>query len=225
MAISKLNPARPFRIYDYVPVDNNAGRVDCYGYPGDIDYKKGLRLRLSRKDTFIKGHLKETIYYESYDAILKVHSTPVVRVIADYVYAGDGLIDYRDKDWYYYDEAGNEYWMKGNDRKYYLTPTARRAEGRVRRQNVIDNIELNVVGMLVQAAGMSFEEAVVAGTSFTTTYSAERDSFLKDHTDMYPNAIATDSVFSWLDTPLGPGVTIRLWCINELQPPAGADIG
>ena len=126
-----------FKIYNYV---YNDIRIDEYAPPKEINYKglKHLSIRLQDKKTWSKGFLTKVEYYAAYNSETKEYHNIILEVIQNYVYGADGLINYREKDWYYYLEDGTKLWIKGSDGKenrfkYYTSNSAKRAEGRRRR--------------------------------------------------------------------------------------------
>ena len=212
MSINTGNPDKPYKIYQFVP---KSKKVDIYGYPGNIDYKKELTIRLARKDTFENGFLIKTEYYESYDAETQSYNNIVLDVETDYVYEGY-MINRREKKWYYYDEDEIRHLVKDTV-KFYLTTTEKRTAGRRRRENVLNTIDLTVVGMLYQAGVFDMTTSINNGVTLNKFYKTQIIEYRDDNTNSYYNALATDTEFPWLDTVIqAPSTTIRMWALNEL---------
>ena len=95
--------------------------------------------------------------------------------------------------------------------------TEGRTEGRRRRRNVIDQMSIRVVGVVAatETAG-DIAAAVALTTPYIEDLETEVQQYIEASSSNLSTAIASDTGHSWLDNPLAPGVTVRMFILGEL---------
>lgn len=150
-----------FKIYDYLSED----AVIKYGYmdplvtPKSVDYKKDLDRRLHPKYVFDSlGFLVSCTYYKDLSITqnqlgftVYTYSDPVLKYEASYYIKPDGYVGYRTvtRRWYRMDDS-----LDPDSKitvKYYEPMTAR-DEGKTRRRNLINELLIQVVGLLIMTS-------------------------------------------------------------------------
>ena len=241
----------PFKIYDFLKED--VGTHQRFVYPAGVDFKTDLKFTLAKK-TLPKVHGKPTSveYYEKKyfetdgDGNIVINpatgnpNTIYENIICriDFVLVYDSLGFQIQKvanlDWYREDGT-----VSGapKDLGYVLDPVldheARIAEGKQRRQAIVDGLQLPVLGMLfaimpVIDPALTQVDIINMGRVFLKTYKADFDDFVDESLSVTdpedPNfgkkvivvkmEQATDI---WLDIDIGGGITPRAVIISELD--------
>jgi hypothetical protein len=146
-------------IYHFISedvIERMGNNINYKTTPKSIDYKKDLNIRLHPDFTFNNlGFLTEVIYYENLvvtpNAIGSadfVFSNPIVKYTAEYTTGGDGYVQSR---------LIKRYWMMmdgtfgGNYKESFkiYDPISSREEAKRRRKNLVNNLLVNVVGLLL----------------------------------------------------------------------------
>lgn len=202
-----------YKIYQYISsVPLEEWRVPPYTY----NYKNALDIRLHPKRTFIKGELTKVEFYSSYDPGTETFDDLVVQ--EDYVYIREnGFVSSRELTitWVLADGTLSP---NTKTRIKYYDQGAALAEGKRRRKNLINNLSIQIVGLIAATEGVTVEEATATGEAFLDKHSADISTFELSGSDVLPQAIAADTEELWLDNPLpqDPETTIREFIISEL---------
>lgn len=183
-----------------------------------LNFKTGLSSRLHPKKTFVKGELQEVIHYRSATInpdLTKTYEDPVVRETFAYLRSGAGFAIMRTHTIEWMDFNG-EWALSKVQEKFYDEADVLR-EAKTRRQNVADFTMMGMIFLLDQTVPED------AGTPNVNKGRALWQAH-KDSIDLYIDAGIRDieteignDVTAWLDNPIGPGVTIRDWTLNELD--------
>lgn len=184
--------------------------------PHEIDYRTAPSVRLTPKRTFVKGELQKVEYYADYDQATDTYSNIVVQEDISYTRV-NGFVASREMviTWYFKDGTASP--ITKSRLKYYTGKEAI-AEGKRRRANIINLIEISVVGLIAQAEGVTVEDAAAIGETFLASLNLpvsnyERSGNTQLITDVQ-NATET-----WLDKPAAgqpDGVTIRDFIVDQL---------
>ena len=204
--------------------------------PKSIDYKIDLDVRLNPKYTFnSRGHLTECIYYKDLSVSVNgagistyTYSTPVLKYSAEYVVGEDNYTKSRTvtRAWYLLDGS-----ICSNTKittKVYEATQARE-EGVTRRNNIINNLLINVVGLILMTSddldtvseaetdGVNFLKEISDGISEYYQYGSKLDS------NGNPCKLIqqiTSSTYTRLNNYV-PGtsntVTIRMYILSKLN--------
>lgn len=221
-----------FKIYDYLSEDalEKIGE-DFTLTPKAVDYKKDVNGRLHPKRTFVKGFLTECEYFENAGLAVDpntgftgiTYENPVLKVEIDYYIGGDGYVSYRDT---------TRSWVKHNgeystdtkmSRKYYSKIEAKE-EGKRRRNNIIDQLTLEVGAFVVltETGTTSVQEAEALALPFLDELDTSIDKYLKGNTEPIINSItsADTSTHYWLDNTVpgsDPAITIQQYLLYTLN--------
>jgi hypothetical protein len=203
-----------YKLYEYIVGEHNS--TVC---PKTIDYGTQLTIRVHPKNTFSTGVLTKIIYYASYNGT--TYSLPVVEENYVYTYGAGNLASSRvlTIKWYYDD--GTISTDVKTMTKYYASYEAI-VESNRRRQNIIDALQLDIVGLIMQTNQVSQSSAMVTGSTFLDAYSAEVRSWLITPT-LYAlqnrlNAEVSGSTdFQWLFNAIGGGATIRSYLLSKIN--------
>ena len=221
-----------YKIWDYV-IDPPVGWTS----PVDLDYKKGLTIRLHPKKTFIRGELILREYFK--DASVNpdgsiTFSNPVLK--EEYVYTRDGtdlaISRIETISWYREDDSlGLD--VKIN-RKFY-DGLDKIQEGSTRRANVFDGVMIPIVTMLgyaqtvvriiatsnpsYQLTDAELEAEIQKGKDFITFYDDSFNGFVKSSDRKIVTDITNDTAHPFLDIEnfMNPGTTIRDFLIGEFN--------
>jgi hypothetical protein len=220
--LDSYSDRKKFKIYQYAHSDR-----DPYMSPFDLDYKTGLMINLVPAMTMVQGELRQVTYYAVYDANEPVYinrfKEPVLEVKVDYHRDYLGFAQYRvvTRRWYYEDGTiCNDMSMaKVTTKIYDFIGTIR--EGKRRRQNVIDNMMIPIMGMMLQTSvphQFSGEAEVIReARRFMSVHKISMVSFIDDSNPQLSEEIATASE-AWLNNVISAdGTTIRMYLMNELN--------
>jgi len=207
--IDSLSPDQ-YKIYKYIP--------DYYRYvledaPIDVDYVKGLTIRLNPIHKWDKGRIVETCWYAqaSLDALgEEVGTDLIVKEVFAYTLDAVGLARHRAQTitWILADDSEGD--SKLREKVY--NNAASRTEGRRRRRNVIDNMSIAVVGLLAatQYAG-DMAAAIAEGKLYMASVADETSMYVEDGASLLKDHITADATKTWLDQVIdGNGTTIRM---------------
>lgn len=148
-----------YKIYNFIS-DDMMDKVNIFNPPFSLDYKKDLKVRLY-PDYFIEknGLLTKVIYYEKlntwkdelgftqYD-----FENPILEYTAEYTFNEDSYLDERvvTRCWYKLDGTLDEENSKISLKVYDAFQS--RSEGRRRRQNLINQLILDTVGLIIMTS-------------------------------------------------------------------------
>ncbi len=209
------------RIFDYV-ADVELQEV-LTEPPFQIDYIRELNQRLNPIITDVyKGEVREITYYESVTLNPDGSQTGITEVIREsFVYVRDAslLPIYRTMKIYWTLENGDEHFTFKQRVKYY-TSEQKIAEGQKRRRNIIDFMQIPVIGMLVVTEGLTTDEAITLGAEFFDSHTVDVSSYIyTPRTGALQDAIAVDTT-DWLDNVVNipeSGDTIKDYMLDQLN--------
>lgn len=207
----------PYRIWSYSVEDR-----DPTDDPRGLNFKTGLHTRLHPVYDFVAGELQKVEYYAT--------ATPNAQGTVDYsdlvcdvsfTYTRDagGFAQYRvaTRRWFLADGTPGPH-VKVQV-KYY-TPQTSMKEGKRRRENIVDNAMMTVVGML-QATNPTTDIEVLLqwGRDLASEYSAQISTYIREsNRDIVTELGKNLPAYPWLDTIVdAQGTTIRDYLINELD--------
>lgn len=186
-----------------------------------LDYVRGLDIRLAPKRNFTNGVLTHVDYYA--DVSLNQYGQEVFSdlvVVEDYEYTrnADGFALARTMTIKWISEAETIHeTVKTRVKTYNLTESLR--ETARRRQNVLDLLQTDMIGIFVQGMGMTLDQAMGAGMDFFEAHISEITAFKE--IGSLSNLIASitaDTAFPWLDTVIAPpSTTVRHYIISKLS--------
>ena len=217
-------------VYEYKNLNNN--KIT----PKSIDYKKELDIRLHPKYTFdSQGYLTQCIYYQNLELTqnqlgftVYTYSNPIIHYSAVYNIKPDGYVGSRvvTRKWYMADGT-----LSNNAKiseKFY-EPMKARDEGKRRRQNLINNLIIDTVGLFIMTSpdlnnvtdaetdAMEFMKEVGSGISEYYEYGNKMDI---DNNPCKLIQQVMNSTYSRLNNFV-PGtnntVTIRMFLISRLN--------
>lgn len=186
----------------------------------DVNYKNGLTTRLHPRHTFERGVIVRTGYfaYMSFNPATYQFDFSEEVVREDYVYQRDanGFAQSRVMSitWFNNDGTVNE--ATKNRVKIYTTAESIRETAR-RRQNILDQLQVDLMGIFMQALGDTQRDAVRRGQQFWKGHS-NGIALFKDIGDEETliSEIANDTENTWLTADIG-GLTIRDFINSKLM--------
>jgi len=208
-------------IYDYiapwVQTDTDKTTPPCH-----INYTTDLTRRLQPMVTNIyKGEVREVVYYA--DATVNAQglveaTNPVVKEVSTYYRDVAKMAIYRTMQIYWYLKDGTLFTTAKVRTKYYA-PQEKIVEGQKLRGNIIDFMQPNVLGMLMQTEQISYDDAVTMGAELFHKYAAEISSWVyASRGNTLPQMVEDDTEVLWLDNVIdGQGTTIRDYIVDQLN--------
>ena len=218
-------------------IDSLLGNPGCRDIR-TVNYKSGLLGRLHKKLTsWFRGELREVEYYAD---DTETNLVLVVQVFADsdlttpgYARDGSGLAQERwtKRTWKRTD--GTDGTVKTTHKRYDHDKPTQQKEGRRRRQNVIDALELEVLPMLVATTAVNpasptqaeIDAAEVIGVAYIKKYSDDISDYIRTGDLSFKTSPAspniTDDTETWLDDSVvaygWTGPTIRDEMLGALK--------
>lgn len=205
---------KALRLGDYLPIP-----ATIWDPPLTLDYKKGLSIRLRRKNTFVKGELQKVEYYSG--ASIAANGTityvgdPIIREDITYVRDSLNLALSRELVITWLCKDGTDHPTTKTMAKVY-SHAQRSVEGKRRRSNVVDDLEIITAGLLIETElannGNDVQATVEHGRNLMATYSDSITGYLRAGLKDIITDIEDDATYTWLDnTPasLGGATTIR----------------
>lgn len=210
--VSSHNDAvRTFRIYDYV-ADTLNKRI----FPGFINYKTGLTTRLHPKHDIVRGELRKTVYYADSDGVN--FYVPVLEVNFTWHRDASGFCYRRDSSISYYMNDGSINEQTKDMIKFYNEQESIE-EGRRRRQNIVNDITLQLLSMLNQTVtGYSAEAILQMGRDWFKLNKTDVETFVEASDKTIYTVILNDSTW-WMNNvvPDTGGLTIRNIMYDKAQ--------
>ena len=214
---------KEYKIYDMVQTTV----VSRVAPPFEVNYKSGLSCRLSPKYTFVKGELQKVEFYESSTTLPnfgQLYDNIMLEVDFTYTRDAAGFAVSRTKDigWYFVDDTLSP--IRKLMTKHYTNDQSIR-EGKRRRGNIIDQMQLPIIGMMIQAAGMTQTDAILEGRSFSAFYRDQINNFIEVSHKQIITDITNDTTHTWLNAIISadPLLTIRDFIIGELTIPGSIE--
>ena len=209
-----------YKVYDFLPATHLV--EDKCAFPYDIDFKTMLTSKLSKK-SLPKVQGKPTLieYYESYDTATGVYTNLIAKIDFTLHYDPLGFIYKIEKILRF--KKTDESWsseFKDIGRSYDMLYDAefRIKEGKLRRESIVDNLQLPILAVLRAFYPMNdFITVVKMGRDFLDNYEREFDLFIKASKKDIITAIQAETESPWLEAPIAPGLTVRQHLINELS--------
>ena len=221
LVAAHVNVLSPVKILSYAK-----GKTKGEHYH-NINYKTELTQSLYPKRTFVQGELQKVEYFSDQtltDKVLQV----------DIVYTRDALgfavSRTTTRTWYRQDDTvASE--TKVTNKLYTINLNEQIVEGHKRRQNIVDAVQLPVMGFLIetQSHALTQQEIIVMGRAFLDKMEPFFDRFVKNSSTISsgPDAglkeivveFRDNIVDTWLDdlpSALG-GATIRQYLIGEFS--------
>ena len=205
-----------YRIWSYAPAGSQSDEDQI---PYDLDFKTGLTTRLHPNRIFEKGVLVETCYHS--DASHNPDGTidfgePVVRETFEYLRDAQTFAQQRTQSIEWFLDSGEV----GPDKKI-LTKLYTRVEGIQegvrRRNNVIDQLKIDLIGLLViSGVAASPSEAIALGQGFFTQNAGLIQLYLEISDPRLSQSVETDQNVDWLDRLTPFEITFRSFIIDAL---------
>jgi hypothetical protein len=215
-----------YKIWDYV-VDPPVGHHP----PIDLDYKKGLSVRLHDKKTYVKGEMTLKEYYEgaSADPVTGEISYTNLILKEENVYtrdvAGFAVVRQQTITWVREDESYGPH--QKITLKYY-SGIDKIQEGKTRRGNLMDSLMMDVANMMLAnatvAKGSALDPAEIEtelqrGRDMLTEYEDGFAAFISHSDKGVLTSVTNDVNHSFLNDNVpgsNPVITIRDYVVNEM---------
>lgn len=212
-----------FCLRDYYKIYDSIGDGDVIksdNPPIDVNYDI---MSFAKKRTFNQGELTKVEYYEKYIPSANTYQNKVVVENRTY-YRINQLLNSRiiNIAWLM-DDCITTGFTKTTYKNY--TPLEAIQAGQARRENVISDLEISVIGLLMQlgtgGTGTTTLTSLIAqqsGAPFLSTYNAQISKFIQGFETDIKVAIAADTIYPWLNKviPNTGGITIRQYLIAGL---------
>lgn len=215
-----------WRIYDFV---FDKKKFDTTQPPIDLDFRSGLVTMLHRKSYVVKGECVKEEYYQScaVDAYGNLTYTNLI-VSEHHAFTRDplGFPVVRTSYLKYYDKNGQASGQIKAWAKFYST-LEKIQEGKTRRGNLVDNLQMPVIGLVslaVNGSPVPTPQIILMGRGFMYDYKKEFDAFVDEANreivyclqNPSNSKYASASKYSWINSMTPYGVTIRQYLIGEL---------
>lgn len=215
-----------YKIYDFV---TDKKKWNTLVPPIDLDFRSGLSIVLHRKSYLVKGECVKEEYYQTctVDAVGNLTYTNLI-VSEHHSFTRDplGFPIVRTSHLKFYDKSGNASGIIKPWAKYYSS-TEKIQEGKTRRGNLVDNLQMPCIGLISLAmtgSPIPTSAVILEGRRFLFDYKKEFDSFVdesnRDIIQCFSNPnhprYASASNYNWINTMTPYGVTIRQFLIAEL---------
>lgn len=190
----------------------------------NVDFISGLTVKLHRKSILVKGECRSEEFYLNFDGT--TYSTLIVKEESTYTRDALGFPIYKDVKISWVCEDGSFHSKTKEWRKYY-SQLEKIQEGKTRRGNLLDNLQMPCIGLISYALLGHFNgspEVILEGRRFLADYALEFKVFVDDSNKEIISCLnnpqhiryASVSNYSWIDSMTPYGVTIRQFIINEL---------
>jgi hypothetical protein len=218
--------AQYWKIYDFI---SDKAKYDTTKPPLSLDFRTSLSIVLHRKSTVIKGECTTEEYYENCSVNAQGNLTYTNLIVSEHhAFTRDplGFPVFRKSHVHYYDKNGIESSETKNWTKFY-SPLEKIQEGKTRRSNLVDNLQMPVIGLISIAMNgtMNPSNAVIlAGRKFLFDYKKEFDAFIDESNKEIVYCLsnpantnyASVSKYPWINSMTPYGVTIRQFLMGEL---------
>lgn len=186
-----------------------------------LDYVRGLDIRLAPERTFDNGVISHIDYYANvtFDVYgQEVFDDLVVCEEYDYTRNSDGFAVARTLTIKWITEAETEHEnTKTRYKTYNLTESIRETDRR--RANILADLKTNMIGLFVAAMGMSVDQAIQTGQTFFEHHINDIVAFKEiGEVQSLLDAIAVDATHTWLDNIIAPpSTTMRQYMLSVLS--------
>ena len=220
------NPLK-VKIYDYL---SNTPLGSIYEPPIRVDFVTGLDIKLHRKSTLVKGEcIREDFYASAFvNPISGVVTYENLIVKEETVYTRNplGFPVYKTSKISYALEDGTFHSTTKTITKMYSS-LEQISEGKVRRGNLVDNLQLPCICLISYAIIGSFNGTptiILEGRKFLSDYKNEFELFVSSSdksilsclTDPNSPRYISTTKYPWIDSMTPYHVTIRQYLTNEL---------
>lgn len=215
-----------YKIYEFLGDSPNLGELadNPWRFPYDIDFTIMLPKKLEKKTLpKVQGKPTSVEYYEKYDPVTGIYENIIARIDFELSYDPLGFITERKELLRFYrsdNSVSTEFKNIGRAFDPIYDAEYRIKEGVLRRQSIVDNLQLPILGVLQAVySTIPLTEVVEMGRDFLDRYEREFDLFIKASKKDIITEI-TNATDPWLDVPFppaGPGVTVRMYIISELS--------
>lgn len=221
-----LNSIQYWKIYDFITTKKLR---DTTQVPLDLDFRTSLTKMLHRKSTLIKGECVKEEYYEncSVDAQGNLtYSNLIVGEHHSFIRDPLGFPVMRNSHLHFYDKNGAESEESKHWTKFYSN-LEKIQEGKTRRGNLVDNLQMPCVGLIsiaMTGSPLPGSAVILEGRRFLFDYKKEFDAFVDESnrdivgcfSDSNHPRYASASKYTWINSMTPYGVTIRQFLISEL---------
>jgi len=214
--IDNHDPYAHLRIFDYL-VDGSAfDAVDHAVPPHELNYETGLKNRLHRVVESTFGEVRQVKYMDPEDLTTTV-------ICEDIAYTRDGLGFASERTTFisWIDVNGRMHPKVKTLKKTY-TPVEALREGKRRRGNILDEIMMDMGGLIAMTELIDIPSALALGRSFLRDHKTSVDMFIDASDPTILGEIKHDAVSmnDWLDNdvPGAPsGYTIRRYVFDAVN--------
>lgn len=206
----------PVRIYRYIPPKVH---VNIYNPPKDINFITGLTISTYADRSFAFGEMIQVDWYSDFDM-----TELLVREEITYYRDVIGMADSRQTIRTWYREDGTPHPDQKISNKLYKNPTERIEEGKVRRNNVVNELLYNALGLMFET--LPFDQNITdpvvieaTGNTFVKSHNDSITSFIQVGGSTELIAAFTNATDVWLDNlpaSLGGSMSIRDYLIYGL---------
>ena len=215
-----------FKIYDFV---EDKKKFNTSTVPLTLDFRTGLTKVLHRKSTLVKGECVKEEYFEncSVDAAGNLTFTNLI-CAEHHAFIRDtlGFPIMRNSHIHFYDQNGIESAETKSWTKYY-SQLEKIQEGKIRRGNLVDNLQMPVIGLIaiaVTGSPIPAPPIILTGRNFLFDYKKEFDAFVDESNKEILQCLTNPanakymsvSKYPWINSMTPYGVTIRQFLIAEL---------
>lgn len=221
-----LNSIQYWKIFDFV---SNKSRYNTSEVPLDLDFRTSLTKMLHRKSILIKGECVSEEYYENCSVDAQGNLTYTNKIVSEhhsFIRDPLGFPVMRNSHLHFYDKNGAESAESKHWTKFYSN-LEKIQEGKTRRGNLVDNLQMPCVGLIsiaMTGSPLPSSAVILEGRRFLFDYKKEFDAFVDESnrdivacfSDTNHSRYASASKYSWINSMTPYGVTIRQFLISEL---------
>jgi hypothetical protein len=206
---------KEYKIYDYT-----YPKYIKTATPYAINFKTELSKGLYDVSNMTDGVCTSKTFYGTSDGT--TNSDPVVK--ESYVYVRDAANLATSvtvtTSWYYTD--GTEDTENTKIRTHYLPAPESIKEGKQRRNNILDELQLIVVGLIMQTELVNQTTAIVYGSTFMEDYAQDINSWINTPAKYaFQNRINAEVTgttdYQWLFNDIGGGLTVRDYILSKIN--------
>lgn len=212
LADKPLLSSRHCKIYRYLP----DGDLDLLSPPMSVNYRTGLDRRLERKTTRLLGDVVSVEYFDAATFEANGSKSFTDRVIVEeYKWIRDPPGTLRRDIIIRWDLEDGTTHTETKPMTRMYSPDERMLAGECRRKSIITDLKVYVSGVLLATQGVDstdsaqIEAVLDLGRAFLRDYAVEIASYEMGADQALFDAIKNDTLHAWLDTPVGPGKTMR----------------
>lgn len=198
---------------------------DQYNPPCNVDFITSTSVKLHRKSYITKGECYKEEFYLHYDG--QAYSQLMVKEETSFTRDPLGFPIYKDVKISWATEDGDFHQTTKTWKKYYSS-LEKISEGKFRRGNLIQNLQIPCIGFISLSRLGNFNatpEVILEGRRFLADYKNEFELFIQDSNKdiisclndvSHPKYISVAD-YDWIDSQTPYGVTVRQWLIGEMS--------